>query len=133
MSRTRFLVAIAVAVLLMQFLPNQANTIKWIVIALGVLYLAVQALRTYPRQFREKRVRAAQQAADEREYQRYKLELDSIRAKYDPRQELLGNVELPQEFKDELTALHGKYQAMLDRKFGAREKPTPAEPAKSYK
>ncbi len=123
---------IAAAVLLMQFLPNQANTIKWLTIAFGIVYLAARALRTYPQQFREKRRRAAQQAADDQEYRRYEAELEAIRARHDPQRELLGKTELPQEFKDELTALHEKYQAMLDRKFGPGGKSSGVEPAKSY-
>jgi hypothetical protein len=117
-SRTRFLVAIAVAVLLIQFFPDHAGIIKLATIALGILYLAIRALRTYPAQYRNKKQQAAQEADDEAEYQRYKIELDAIRAKYDPRHELGENAVIPQEYRDELSALHDKYQAMLTRKFG---------------
>jgi hypothetical protein len=119
-SRTIFLAAIALAVLLMQLLPNQAQIFKWIAFGFGVLYLFGRALTTYPRLFRERKRRAAQQRADEQEYQQYQSDLASIRARHDPQHELvMGRSELSQEFKDELTALHEKHQAMLERKFGS--------------
>jgi len=117
-SRTRFLVAIAVIVLLMQFFPNQASAIRLAGIALGLLYLAVRALRTYPALYRDKKKRAAQQAADDEAYRQYKIEVDAIRAKYDPNHELTDDTAMQQEYRDELSALHDKYQAMLSRKFG---------------
>ncbi len=117
MTRTRFLVAIAVAALLIQFLPDQAHTIKWVVIALGAAYLLTMALRTYPRQFRESRQRAAQEAADERAYRDYRQELDAIRAKYEADRQPDA---LSQEYEAEIAALHDKYQDMLGRKFGLR-------------
>jgi hypothetical protein len=118
-SRTIFLAAIALAVLLMQLLPNQAHIFKWIAMGLAVMYLFGRGLSTYPRLFREKKRRAAQQRADEQEYQQYQIDLASIRARHDPQHEPLGRSELSQEFSDELTALHEKYQAMLERKFGS--------------
>jgi hypothetical protein len=117
-SRTSFLVAIAVAVLMIQFFPNQAGTIKWVTVALGILYLVIRALRTYPKQYRDKKRRAALAAADDQEYRLYKTELDSIRTKYDPRHEMDENGAVPQAYKDELSALHDKHRAMLTRKFG---------------
>ncbi len=117
MTRTRFLVAIAVAALLIQFLPDQASTIKWSVIALGAVYLLTMALRTYPRRFRERRQRAAQEAADERAYREYKQELDSIRAKYEADREPDA---MSEAYEAEIAALHDKYQDMLGRKFGLR-------------
>ena len=120
MSRTRFLVAIAVIVLLMQFFPDQAVAIRLAGVALGLLYLAVRALRTYPALCRDKKKRAAQQAADDAAYQQYKIEADVIRAKYDPNHELTDDNAIAQEYRDELSALHDKYQGMLARKFGPR-------------
>src|ERR1700676_5462357 len=88
MSRTGFLVAIAVAALMIQFLPQQAGIIKWVVIVLGALYLVIRALRTYPQLYRERRRRAALEAADARDYGLYKQELDAIRAKHEATREL---------------------------------------------
>jgi hypothetical protein len=115
LTRTRFLAAIAIAAIMIQLLPSYADTIKWAAIAFGVIYLLTMALRTYPRQFRERRQRAAQEAADARDYRQYKLELDSIGAKY------AGNRQpdqISQEHEAEIAALHDKYQDMLGRKFG---------------
>ena len=117
MTRTRFLVAIAVAALLIEFLPNQATTIKWALVALAAVYLLTLALRTYPKKIRESRRLAAQEAADEGDYRRYKLELDSIRAKYDEGRQ---PDEMSPEYEGEIAALHDKYQEMLGRKFGIR-------------
>jgi hypothetical protein len=117
-SRTSFLVAIAVIVLLMQFFPNQASTIRLAAIGLGLVYLVIRTLRTYPAQYRQKKKRAAQEDADAEEYRQYTIELDAIRAQYDPSHKLDKNSEIPQDYRNALSALHDKYQAMLDRKFG---------------
>jgi hypothetical protein len=117
-SRTLFLAAVAVIVLAMQFFPDQASHVKRTVIALGILYLAIRALRTYPRQYRDKRIRAAQEAADDREYRQYEIELEAIRAMYAPIHDLDEIAVIPQEYQNDLSALHDRHRAMLDRKFG---------------
>ena len=127
MTRTIFLALIALAVILIQLIPTQASTIKWATIALGVAYLAGRAVLPYPKIYRQRRQRIAQRAADERDYRQYEIELDAIHAKYDA-----GDVTEEthaQAFKDDLTALHEKYQGMLARKFGGN----PAGPVNSYR
>jgi hypothetical protein len=125
-TRTIFLAFIALAVILIQLIPTQASTIKWATIALGIAYLGVRAVLTYPKIYRDRRRRIAQRAADERDFRQYEIELDAIHAKYDatdPADETESKA-----FRDELTALHEKYQEMLGRKFGGN----PAGPVKSY-
>jgi len=70
-----------------------------------------------PRRFRERRQRAAQEAADERAYREYKQELDSIRAKYDADREPDA---MSEAYEAEIAALHDKYQDMLGESFGLR-------------
>lgn len=127
MTRTIFLALIALAVILIQLIPTQANTIKWATIVLGITYLAVRAVLTYPQIYRQRRQRIAQRAADERDFRQYEIELDAVHAKYDA--EDAADDTHAQAFKDELTALHDKYQGMLGRKFGGDS----AGPVKSYR
>ena len=117
--RTFFLAAIAVIVLSMQLFPNQGSAIRSAGIVLGILYLAIVILRTYPEAFKNKRKKALQEAADGQQYRQYEIELNSIRAKYGQGQSSGESGTLTPEYKDELSALHGKYQAMLERKFGS--------------
>ena len=63
---------------------------------------------------------AVQLAADDAEYRQYKMELDVIRAKYDPHRDLSEPTSISPEYRNELSALHDKHQAMLERKFGPR-------------
>jgi hypothetical protein len=110
------LAAIAVAAALMQLFPAQANLIKWAVIGLAILYLVIRASLTYPRIYRERKARAAQRLADDRQYERYEGELAAIRAKYSDVAETdeIGS----RRFRTELEALHSVHAAMLERKFG---------------
>jgi hypothetical protein len=116
-SRTIFLVAIAVALLMMQFFPGHADIIKWAVMAFGVAYLSIRALLTYPTLYKERRRRAAERAEDEAAYGRYRTELDSIRARHEP-QPAPQDTAAAQAYEAALSALHDKYGAMLDRRFG---------------
>ena len=106
MSRTSFLVVIAAALLMLQFFPSHATRIKWAVVILGVAYLTIRALLTYPRLYREKKRRLAEDAADERAFGQYKMELDAILAR--------------EGSEAEVAALHDRYKETLDRKFAPR-------------
>jgi hypothetical protein len=117
-SRTIFLVAIAVALLSMQFFPGHADISKWAVVGLGVAYLSIRALLTYPKLYKERRRRAAERAEDEQAYGRYRTELDSIRARHEPPPDALEDAAAAEAYAAELSALHDKYRDMLDRKFG---------------
>lgn len=123
MSRTPFLVAIAVAAILIQFFPSQTGNIKWAAIALVVIYLSLRVLRTYPRQYKEKKLKAAQLAADSEEYHQYQLHLEALRKKYDlglPDPEATAAAaEPPLAYQQELTALNDSHRNMLTRKFGS--------------
>ncbi len=110
MSRTRFLAAIAVAALLMQVLPDYSDLIKWVAIGIGVLYLIVRALRTYPRQYRLKKQAAAQRAADEREYLEYTAALQALRSR---------PLSAGDDYEAAVAELHARHRDMLARKFGA--------------
>jgi hypothetical protein len=117
---------IALAVILIQLVPTHATSIKWATIALGVAYLVVRAVLTYPKIYRDRRRRAAQRREDESDFRLYEIELDRVHAKYDAAD---ADEIHAQAFKDELTALHEKYQGMLERKFGRGA----TAPAKSYR
>jgi hypothetical protein len=67
-----------------------------------------------------KSAEAAQAAADEIEYRRYREELDAIRARFDPQRDLEDPTSIPAEYRDALNALHDNHQGMLERKFGKR-------------
>jgi len=109
-SRTRFLIVIAIAALLIQLFPAYAGTIKWLAIGAGVAFLAVQALRTYPRQFKLKRLESRQRIADDAGYAEYSAALAALKAS--------GETITPEEYAVRLAALHEKHRAMLKRKFG---------------
>jgi hypothetical protein len=85
----------------------------------AALYSLVWAILKGHAQYKSKSLRAALEAADAEEYRQYAVELDAIRAKYDPHRDLTDPTSIPQEFKDELSALHDKHAAMLTRKFGS--------------
>jgi hypothetical protein len=115
-NRTTFLAAIAVAAALMQLLPERANLIKWAAIGLAILYIGVRASLTYPKIYRDRRALASQRAADRLDYERYESESAAIRDRYasiDAADEIANT-----EFRTQLSALHTKYAAMLERKFG---------------
>jgi Tfp pilus assembly protein PilE len=118
-SRTRFLVAIAIAAVLMQVYPAYVGAIKRGLVLLGVTYLLVRALKTYPRLYQEKKRQAAQNVADAQEYLDYARELETIRSTFDPNHHDGADVDPPPEYQDALTALSEKHRDMLTRKFGA--------------
>lgn len=118
MGRTSFLVAIAAALLMMQFFPNQAGIIKWVIIALGGGYLLVRALLTYPKLYRDSRRLRAQRKEDAQSFRAYSEELAVIRARYDTLERPSGDAVNDAAYEAELAALHVKYRAMLERKFG---------------
>jgi hypothetical protein len=114
------LLALLVLVVLLQLFPQQAPLIKALAVGAGVLYFATWSGARYFRYYRRKSAYAAQEGADEAEYQQYKSELDAIRAKFDPARDLSDLTEISPEYREALTALHDKHQALLDRKFGPR-------------
>jgi len=109
-SRTRFLVVIAIAALLIQLFPAHAGPIKWLAIVAGVAYLAVRALRTYPGLFKQKKLEARQRRTDEVAYAEYLAELAALKAS-------AGSL-APDDYTIQLQALHENYRDMLERKFG---------------
>jgi hypothetical protein len=118
-KRTPFLVAIAVAAILMELFPAYVGPIKWAAILLAIAYLAGRALRTYPRLYREKKQRASQLMADDQEYREFEGELAALRTRYEiPRLEAQG-LAPPPTYQDELQGLNERHKAMLTRKFGA--------------
>jgi hypothetical protein len=119
-NRTRILLALLVLVVLLQLFPDKAALIKLVAVSAGALYVLVWAAGTYLAKRKLKSAAAAQLAADDEEYRQYKMELDVIRAKYDPHRDLNEPTSISPEYRDELSALHHKHQAMLDRKFGPR-------------
>jgi hypothetical protein len=119
-SRTRLLLALLVVVVLIQIYPDRAGVIELIAVGGAALYCLIWATSKGFAQYKAMKLRAAQEAADAEEYRQYNMELDSIRAKYDPHRDLTEPASIPQEYKDELAALHDKHEAMLTRKFGAR-------------
>ncbi|MGA2188059.1 MAG: hypothetical protein ABSH33_05980 [Steroidobacteraceae bacterium] len=120
MNRTRILLALLVLVVLVQLFPDRAALIKSVWVGAGALYVAIWAGARYLATRKLKSAEAAQLAADDEEYQRYKMELDAIRAKYDPNRDLTDPTSISPQYRDALSALHDKYEAMLGRKFGPR-------------
>lgn len=116
--RTSLLLAAAVALILVHFFPALAAPVAWLAFAAGLVWIAVVASRllTY---YRDKSSRAAQQAADDMEYRSYKAELDALRAQHDPNNEWNESTDYPLAYRESLSALHERYQAMLERRFGA--------------
>jgi hypothetical protein len=115
--RTSLLLTAAAALLLVHFFPGLAGTVAWLAFAAGLVWLAVVASRIFTH-YRDKKSRAMQQAADELEYRSYKAELDALRAKHDPNHEWDEATDYPRAYRDSLSALHERYQAMLERRFG---------------
>ena len=107
-------------VILMQLFPEKAGAIERAAIIGGGLYfLAWTAVRSLG-QHKRRSAEAAQSAADDREYQEYKRELDDIRARHEPTRDLNDPTSISQEYQAELAALHDQHQPMLARKFGSR-------------
>jgi hypothetical protein len=117
-GRTSLLVAIAVAAMLVQLFPEHVGAIKWAVILLGLVYLLVQALTTYPTLYLDRKRLKTQRAADTQEYGIYERELAAIRSKY-PAGRLADAAALPPDYQAELMARNERHREMLTRKFGA--------------
>jgi hypothetical protein len=120
MTRTRLLVIILALVVLIQVFPDRARLIEVLILGGTALYCAVWAARVYSPRLKEAAKLKALAASDEAEYRQYALELQSIRAKYDPDRDFEDPTSISQEYKDELSALHDRHEAMLQRKFGPR-------------
>jgi hypothetical protein len=120
MTRTRLLLVILVLVVLIQVFPDRTALIEMLMVGGTALYCAVWAARTYIRRFKQAVKLKALAASDDAEYRQYTLELQSIRAKYDPVRDLDDPTSISQEYKDELSALHDRHEVMLQRKFGPR-------------
>jgi hypothetical protein len=120
MTRTRLLLALLVLVVLLQLFPDRAGPIKLVAVCAGTVYFAAVMGAKYRARRRESLARAAQEAADEAEYRRYRSELDAIRARHDPHRDLGDPTSISADYRDELSALHDRHQEMLNRKFGAR-------------
>lgn len=119
-NRTRILLALLVLVVLVQVFPDKAAVIKLVWVTAGALYVFIWAGAKYLAKHKLKAAEAVQLAADDAEYRQYKMELDVIRAKYDPHRDLSEPTSISPEYRNELSALHDKHQAMLERKFGPR-------------
>jgi hypothetical protein len=119
-TRTRLLVALLILVVLLELFPGHAALIKLIAVCAGGLYFATSLGARYLAQRRRDADRAAQEAADAAEYQRYRSALDAIQARHDPLRDLSDPTSISPEYRDELSALHDKHQDMLNRKFGPR-------------
>ncbi|MDP8985609.1 MAG: hypothetical protein M3N97_11335 [Pseudomonadota bacterium] len=120
MTRTRLLVALLVMVILLQLFPDRAAVIKLVAVGAGALYALGWALAKYRAQRRTKAALAAQEAADAEEYRQYEMELRALREKHDPHGEGADLDAVTPEYRAELSALHDRHEAMLNRKFGAR-------------
>ena len=129
MNRTRLLVALLVVVILLQLFPEKTAIIELVAVSAGALYCLSWAISRYVAQYQKRAAQAAQDAADADadEYRQYEMELDSIRAKYDPNGNLTDPTSISQEYKDELSALHDKHETMLTRKFGSVTQPGPRQ------
>jgi hypothetical protein len=114
------LLALLVLVVLLQLFPDKAARIKLVWVCAGALYVLAWAGAKYLAKYKLKSAEAAQRAADDEEYRQYKMELDVIRAKYDPQRDLHDPTSISPEYRDALSALHDKHQPMLERKFGPR-------------
>ena len=118
MTRTRFLLALLVVVILLQLYPDKSRAIEGVAVGGIALYCLLWAGSRYLAQFRVQRRQAALAAADDAEYRRYESELASIRAKHDPHRDANEADAASQEYKDELTALYDRHRDMLNRRFG---------------
>jgi hypothetical protein len=115
--RTSFLLAAAGALLLVHFFPYLAGPIAWLALAAGTLWAAVFGSRILSF-YRKKRALATQQAADDRSYAAYQAELDALRTRFDPHHEWNESTEYPSAYREDLSVLHERYRAMLERRFG---------------
>jgi hypothetical protein len=113
------LLALLVVVVLIQIYPERTGVIESMAVGGAALYSLVWAILKGHAQYKSKNLRAAQEAADAEEYRQYEVELDAIRAKYDPHRDLNDPASIPQEYRGELSALHDRHEAMLTRKFGS--------------
>jgi hypothetical protein len=118
-SRTRLLIVLLVFVVLVQVFPDKTGSIEIVAVIGAALYSVAWGTSKYRAQHKKKRMQEAQDTADDEEYRQYKTELDSIRAKYDPKRDMTDPDSISQQYKDELSALHDKHEDMLTRKFGA--------------
>lgn len=123
LTRTRLLFALLVLVVLLQLFPERAALLKLAAVGSGVLYFASWGGAKYLAQRKLKAAEAAQEAADAAEYQQYEIELNAIRAKYDPDANSADPTAISPEYREALTVLHDAHQAMLARKFGPRQEP----------
>lgn len=114
------MLALLVLVVLLQLFPDKAPVIKLVWVTAGALYAFVWAGAKYLANHKLKAAEAAQLAADDAEYRQYQMELDVIRAKYDPHRDLSEPTSISPEYRNELSALHDRHHAMLERKFGPR-------------
>ena len=117
MTRTRFLVAMAVAALSVQLFPRHADSIQWIAVAVGAVYLGSVAWTLYLRHYGDRRRVEAQRRSDEEEYRRYRADLEALRLKYavgdaGPADDVAG------DYASALASLHARHRDMLERKFG---------------
>ncbi len=119
-NRTRILLALLVLVVLLQLFPDKAAVIKLVWVTAGALYVFVWAGAKYLAKHKLKAAESAQLAADDAQYRQYQMELDVIRAKYDLHRDLSEPTSISPEYRNELSALHDRHHAMLERKFGPR-------------
>ncbi len=115
--RTSLLLAAAVALLVVHFFPYLAAPVAWLSLAVGIVWAGLLVSRILSH-YREARSRAAQQAADEKAYRDYEAQLDAIRTQFDPNHEWNEATAYPDAYRAALSALHERYRAMLERRFG---------------
>ena len=120
MNRTRILLVILGMVILLQIYPDRATLIELVAIGGGGLYAAAWYIANTRARYKRQAAQAAQAAADDREYQLYRRDLDAIRARFDPGRDLLEPASITPEYQHELDVLHERHRDMLTRKFGPR-------------
>jgi hypothetical protein len=103
-----------------ELFPEQSTHIKAVWVGVVGLYALVWAGMRWSAQYKKKKTEAAQEAADESEYQQYRQELDIIRRRFDPERDLEDPTSISPEYRAALDVLHDKHHAMLERKFGPR-------------
>jgi hypothetical protein len=107
-------------VTLIQVYPDRATLIELVAIVGGGLYAVAWYAAGARARYKRRAAEAARQAADDLEYQRYRADLDAIRAKFDPHRDLLDPTSISPEYQQELDLLHDRHRDMLTRKFGPR-------------
>lgn len=120
MNRTRILIVILGMVILIQIYPDRATLIELIAIGGGGLYAVAWYIAHSRARYKRQAAQALQAAADEREYQLYRRDLDAIRARFDPDRDLHEPTSISAEYQHELDLLHARHRDMLTRKFGPR-------------